>query len=109
MSEIVIKVENVGKKYMIGHKGTGGYKTLREQMFRHAHNLYSRTKKMVSGQVVVDGDETEEFWALKELNFDVKKGRSCWHYREKWCREKYIAKSFKSDHRTDDWKNFYQR
>ena len=74
MSEIVIKVENVGKKYMIGHKGTGGYKTLREQMFRHAHNLYSRTKKMVSGQVVVDGDETEEFWALKELNFDVKKG-----------------------------------
>ena len=74
MSESVIKAEGLGKKYIIGHKGKGGYKTFREQMLQHVHNFYSRTKKMVSGQEVLEGDETEEFWALKDLNFEVKKG-----------------------------------
>jgi lipopolysaccharide transport system ATP-binding protein len=74
MSESVIKAEGLGKKYIIGHKGTGGYKTFREQMLQHVHNFYSRTKKLVSGQEVLEGDELEDFWALKELNFEIKKG-----------------------------------
>jgi lipopolysaccharide transport system ATP-binding protein len=74
MSETVIKAENLGKKYIIGHKGSAGYKTFREQMLQHAHNFYSRTKKMFSGQQVLDGDEVEEFWALKGLNFEIQKG-----------------------------------
>jgi homopolymeric O-antigen transport system ATP-binding protein len=74
MSESVIKAEGLGKKYIIGHKGKGGYKTFREQMLQHVDNLYSRTKKMISGQEVLEGDETEEFWALKDVNFEVKKG-----------------------------------
>ena len=74
MSESVIKAEGLGKKYIIGHKGKGGYKTFREQMLQHVQNFYSRTKKMISGQEVLEGDETEEFWALNDLNFEVKKG-----------------------------------
>lgn len=74
MSEIAIKAEGLGKKYIIGHQGTKGYKTFREQMFKHAHNFYSRTKKLISGQEVLEGDETEEFWALKDLSFEIKQG-----------------------------------
>lgn len=74
MFEPVIKAEGLGKRYIIGHKGPSGYKTFREQMLRHVHNFYSRTKKMISGQEVLEGDEVEEFWALKDLNFEIKKG-----------------------------------
>ena len=74
MSEIVIKVEGLGKKYIIGHKGTKGYKTFREEILHHFHNFYSRTKKLVSGQEVLEGDEIEVFWALKELSFEIKQG-----------------------------------
>ncbi len=74
MSEVVIKAENLGKKYIIGHQASAGYKTFREQMQHHAHNFYSRTKKMITGQQVTEGDELEEFWALKEISFDINKG-----------------------------------
>src|SRR4030095_5801403 len=74
MSEVVIKAENLSKKYIIGHQANAGYRTFREQIFHHAHNFYSRTKKMVSGQQVTEGDEMEEFWALKELSFEINKG-----------------------------------
>jgi lipopolysaccharide transport system ATP-binding protein len=74
MGETVIKTENLGKKYIIGHQGKGGYKTVREQVMQHAHNFYSRTKQLVSGKTVIEGDEVEEFWALKDMNFEVLQG-----------------------------------
>ena len=74
MSESIVKVENLGKKYIIGHQDTKGYKTFREQILQHAQNFYSRTKKLISGQEVLEGNQTEEFWALKDLNFDILKG-----------------------------------
>jgi lipopolysaccharide transport system ATP-binding protein len=74
MSEVVIKAENLGKKYIIGHQASAGYKTFREQIFHHAHNFYFRTKKMITGEQVTEGDEQEEFWALKELSFEINKG-----------------------------------
>ena len=74
MAEIVIRTEGLGKKYIIGHQGTRGYKTFREQILKQVQSVYTRTKKMISGQEVLEGDETEEFWALKDLNFEVEKG-----------------------------------
>ena len=74
MAETVIKAENLGKKYIIGHQGKGGYKTFREQVMQHAHNFYSRTRQLVTGKTVIEGDEVEEFWALKDLNFEIQQG-----------------------------------
>ena len=74
MSELIIKVEKLGKRYLIGHKGEGGYKTFRENMMHHAHNFLSRTRKLVTGKEVLEGDEIEEFWALKDLSFEVQQG-----------------------------------
>jgi lipopolysaccharide transport system ATP-binding protein len=74
MADIVIKAENLGKKYIIGHQGKGGYKTFRENLVHHAHNFLSRTRKLITGKEVLEGDEVEEFWALKNLNFEVEQG-----------------------------------
>ena len=74
MAETVIKAENLGKKYIIGHQGKGGYKTFREQVMQHAHNFFSRTRQLVTGKTLIEGDEVEEFWALRDLNFEVQQG-----------------------------------
>jgi len=74
MSESVIKVEGLGKKYIIGHQAKGGYKTFRDQIGDNLKTVFSKTKKMFSGQMVVEGDEVEDFWALKEVSFEVKLG-----------------------------------
>ncbi len=74
MPETVIKVDNLGKKYIIGHQGKGGYKTFREQMVDGVKNIFSQSKKMLTGQQVVEGDEIEEFWALKSIDFEIRQG-----------------------------------
>jgi len=74
MGEIAIKAEGIGKKYVIGHLGTKGYKTFREQIFQHGQNFYSRTKQLISGRQVMEGSHVEDFWALKDLNFEIEKG-----------------------------------
>ena len=72
MSEAVIRVEGLGKKYTIAHRGNGSYKTFRENVVEKAQSVVSRTKKLLKGKEVVEGDTIEEFWALKDLNFEIK-------------------------------------
>src|SRR5688572_26807668 len=74
MSESVIKVEGLGKKYIIGHQGKEGYKTFRDQIGDNIKTVFSKTKKMLSGRMVVEGEEVEDFWALKDISFEVKQG-----------------------------------
>jgi len=74
MAEPVIKVEGLGKKYIIGHQAKGGYKTVRDQIGDNFKTIFSKTKQMFSGQQMVEGDQVEEFWALKDVNFEVKQG-----------------------------------
>ena len=61
MTNVVIRVEGLGKKYVIGHQGKGGYKTFREQIGDNLKTVFSKTKKMLSGQTLVEGEEMEEF------------------------------------------------
>lgn len=62
MSEIVVRVENLGKKYVIGHRPRGD---LRETFGRKFQKLFSKGVP-----------EEEEFWALKEVSFEIKKGEA---------------------------------
>lgn len=71
---VIIKVEDLGKKYIIGHQRQKGYRTFREQVSFGLNNLISRTNKKFSGQVGINGSETEEFWALKDINFEINRG-----------------------------------
>ncbi|WPP53305.1 ABC transporter ATP-binding protein [Catalinimonas niigatensis] len=59
MGDIAIKVENVSKYYNIGDTSSG---SLRETI----SNFFSSKKKQ----------QEEEFWALKDISFEVKKGEA---------------------------------
>jgi ABC-type polysaccharide/polyol phosphate transport system ATPase subunit len=76
MSETVIKVENLSKRYFVGHQTarTSNYSTLRDVIAREARNFTRKAVDMLHGRQIVQGDEIEDFWALKNVSFDVKQG-----------------------------------
>ncbi|MFT3959542.1 MAG: hypothetical protein QM665_10795, partial [Desulfovibrio sp.] len=59
----IISVEGLGKSYTIRHEGQTHYKSLREELFKLPKRLLSR-----------DGQSQEEFWALRDVNFDIMPG-----------------------------------
>ena len=71
-----IKVENLSKSYLVGHNNAKaeGYTALRDVLSRNAKNLARKTRDMLTGRQIVQGDEVEEFWALKDINFDIQPG-----------------------------------
>jgi ABC-type polysaccharide/polyol phosphate transport system ATPase subunit len=74
-SDVVIRVERLSKKYIIGHEAErGGYTALRDVVAQGAHNLWRKTADMARRRSVVTGETVEEFWALRDISFDVKRG-----------------------------------
>src|SRR5581483_8775041 len=73
--DIVIRAEGLGKKYTIGHQSKRErYTALRDVMARGARNLWRKTADLARGRAVVAGDRVEEFWALKDVSFEVRRG-----------------------------------
>ncbi len=74
MSDTVIRVENLGKKYIIGHQQEGRtkYKSLREVLSDRAKSLSKKLLKP-SGKKIYNSTR-EEFWALKDISFEIKQG-----------------------------------
>lgn len=72
MSDTVITAENIGKKYMIAHQKHGSYTALRDVVAEKARAL---GQKIFSPFNTQDQDSaSEDFWALKNISFDVKQG-----------------------------------
>lgn len=76
MSDIAIKVENLSKSYLIGHNTPQSerYVALRDVVSHNAKNLVRKTRDLFQGRAIIQGDEVEEFWALKDINFEIKQG-----------------------------------
>jgi lipopolysaccharide transport system ATP-binding protein len=76
MSDIVISVENLSKSYLVGHRFAQRepYTALRDVIARKTRKLARRAADLVRGRQIVQGDEVEEFWALKDVSFEVKQG-----------------------------------
>ena len=73
--DVVIRAEGLGKKYIIGHETERErYVALRDVLARTARNAWRKTVDMARGRAIVAGDTTEEFWALKDVSFEVKRG-----------------------------------
>jgi len=70
MSSPIISAENVGKRYRLRHQAKLPYSTLRD-------TLTAQAKRLFGGSVAADAshaDSQEEFWALKDLNFEIQRG-----------------------------------
>ena len=77
MSDVVIRAESLGKKYTIGHQSSQErYYALRDVMARNLKGLWQNARDLWSGKEVIQGDEVEEFWALKDVNFEIRQGEA---------------------------------
>jgi homopolymeric O-antigen transport system ATP-binding protein len=75
MNDVVIRAEGLGKKYLIGHQvDRERYTTLRDVLDRTVMSFVRSARDMLQGRQIVEGDEVEEFWALKDVNFEIKRG-----------------------------------
>jgi lipopolysaccharide transport system ATP-binding protein len=75
MSDIVISAEGLGKKYLIGHQpGRERYTALRDVIARGARDLARSAADVLRGRPLVAGEEVEEFWALQDVSFEVRRG-----------------------------------
>jgi len=81
-NEVVISVENLGKRYRISHQQPGRrYVALRDVLTEKARGFFRRAKK-VEGSAAhsplsplpASRTSSEDFWALRNVSFEVKPG-----------------------------------
>ena len=70
MSDTVIRVENLGKKYIIGHQQQERYTALRDVIT----NKVKSNSSLLNPKAKSENPAFEEFWALKDVSFDIKQG-----------------------------------
>jgi lipopolysaccharide transport system ATP-binding protein len=71
----VIRAEGLGKSYLLGHASAPDRaRTFREAIANSARSLGRSTAAMARGRQLIAGDEIEEFWALRDLDFSITEG-----------------------------------
>jgi len=70
MSDVAIKVEGVGKKYLLRHQfgGRSPYVALRDVLAEKFSSWFGRGPQ--------GNGSREEFWALKDISFEIKQGEA---------------------------------
>ena len=71
MSDFAVKVENLGKKYIIGHRNSE-YARFNEYLAGIGKNILRRLKNPLKPYDV--SLELEDFWAVRNVSFELKKG-----------------------------------
>src|SRR5437762_6507346 len=78
MPRAAISVQNLSKRYLVGHRHKPveqhSVRDLRELLARGLRNAARKAADLARGRQVVQGDHIEEFWALKDVGFEVQEG-----------------------------------
>jgi lipopolysaccharide transport system ATP-binding protein len=77
MLEPIITVENVSKRYLVGHEfNRREHTTLRDAITHEVRNFARNAIDVLHGRQVVRGDDIEVFWALKNVDFEISEGEA---------------------------------
>ena len=71
MGSTVIQVSGLSKKYRLWHQQTARYSTLRDTITHYAKQTWKRVRRL---EQEGDSNRIENFWALKDVSFDVSQG-----------------------------------
>jgi lipopolysaccharide transport system ATP-binding protein len=74
MSETVIKVENLSKKYILRHQRSERYTALRDVIASGARGLGKKFLSTFASSTSLSTAIEEEFYALRDICFEVKQG-----------------------------------
>jgi lipopolysaccharide transport system ATP-binding protein len=70
----IIKIENLSKSYVIRHEGQSSYVALRDVIADNVKSVFHMTKRLASNAPPRPASSKEEFWALKDVSFEVQQG-----------------------------------
>src|SRR4029453_2351537 len=73
MTDVAIRAEKLGKKFIIGHRAEVG-SVFVDVVARGFRNALRKGTDMLRGRAMVEGDTVEEFWALRDVDFEIKRG-----------------------------------
>ena len=68
----IIRIENISKKYTIRHERQERYSTVRDLLASAPRRLVQ--KLMQTRNTTLSESTSEDFWALKDVSFDIKQG-----------------------------------
>jgi lipopolysaccharide transport system ATP-binding protein len=74
VTDTVISIEGISKSYLVGHQSTQRATHLRDVLVQEGRNLLRKVADAFSGRQIVEGNEVETFWALKDVSFTVNRG-----------------------------------
>jgi lipopolysaccharide transport system ATP-binding protein len=69
-----IKVEGLGKRYLLTHQQRARYRSLRDTIVESAQNIGRAAKRQLSGKAWPARSEKEEFWALRDIDLEIEQG-----------------------------------
>ncbi len=72
MSEAIITVENLGKRYRLGARSNERYTALRDVITDKAKSLFHRPNNRITDNGSLAS--SRDFWALRDISFKVKRG-----------------------------------
>ncbi len=52
------------------------YTAFRDVLMQNARNFWNKTKDLVTGKAIIQGDTKEEVWALKDVTFEINRGEA---------------------------------
>ena len=75
IKDFIIRAEGLGKKYAVGNaREREPYVALRDVMARTAAEFARSMARAARGRIAFGGAKTDEFWALRNIDFEVKRG-----------------------------------
>lgn len=73
MSQVVIRAEKLGKQFRIGKRRQAGTVFV-DVLARQMRSVMRKSVDLLKGRPLVDGDNVEEFWALRDVDFEIARG-----------------------------------